>query len=236
MKDRLKWMCVGFGFTFGLQVIVSLIFTGVAYGAAASEAGLGQGTVSLLVFGATLGAFLVGGFVTGWRSEEMRIADAVLVAIATLLLSVLIFSLLPENNKGRFVTGIWLSEINEAGRMQLAFTGRSLLFILLAILSSGIGGYAGWRIGVPQEGVFDRIALLIGLLGAVVGPFVLLALGGRDPNNPGQPDLPWYFLVIVLLVVLGIVGIGFFMFTRGYRDAEDISINPDQQREDSPQN
>jgi hypothetical protein len=67
-------------------------------------------------------------------------------------------------------------------------------------------------------------------VGAIVGPFVLLAIGGRDPNNPNETNLPWYFLVIVLVVVLAIVGAGFLMFTRESRDAEEISISPEHQR------
>ena len=224
MKDRIKWMLVGLGFTFGLQVLISLIFTGIAYSAAASETGVPQQTISLLVFGITLGAFLVGGLVIGWMSEELRIGDAVIVALIALVLSALIYMALPEGNKGQFVTGILLGNLTT----NLA---RSLLFTVLALIAASVGAYMGWHVGVPTEGVLDRVALVIGLIGAVVGPFVLLAIGGRDPNRPDQPNLPWYFLAIVLLLLLIIIGVGFVMFTRESHHNEEISISPEQHKE-----
>jgi hypothetical protein len=62
-----------------------------------------------------------------------------------------------------------------------------------------------------------------------VGPFALLALGGRNTGN--QPELPWYFLVIVLVLLLVIVGVGFVMFTRESHYDEEISISPETRRE-----
>lgn len=223
MKDRIKWMLVGLGFTFGLQVLISLIFTGIAYSAAASETGVPQQTISLLIFGVTLGAFLVGGLVIGWMSEELRIGDAVIVALITLALSALIYMALPEGNKGQFVTGILLGNLTTN-------VARTLLFTVLALIAASVGAYMGWHVGVPTEGVLDRVALVIGLVGAVVGPFVLLAIGGRDPNRPDQPNLPWYFLAIVLLLVLVIIGVGFVMFTRESHHNEEISISPEQHK------
>jgi drug/metabolite transporter (DMT)-like permease len=113
----------------------------------------------------------------------------------------------------------------------MEISGQRALFVTMALLAAAAGAYLGWRVKVPHEGILDRVALVIGLLGAIVGPFVLLAIGGRDPNRPDQPNLPWYFLVIVLLLVLVIVGVGFVLFTRESRYDEEISINPDARRE-----
>jgi len=113
---------------------------------------------------------------------------------------------------------------------QITFGGRSLLFASLALIASAIGSYWGWHVKVPQEGVLDRVALLLGLVGAVVGPFVLLAVGGRDSNG-GAGNLPWYFLVVVLVLVLAIVAAGFVMFTRESHYEEEISISPETRRE-----
>ncbi len=220
MKDRIKWMLVGLGFTFGLQVILSLIYTGIAF----TGTNLGEGTISLYVLGITLGTFFVGGFVIGWMSEELRIGDAVIVAVSTLVLSALIYLILPESNKPQFVTGLLLSD--ETGH--LAFAGRSLLLLGLSLIAATVGAYSGWHVKVPQEGMIDRVALVLGLVGAVVGPFVLLAIGGRD--NPDQPNLPWYFLVIVLVLLLVIIGVGFVMFTRESTYDDEISISPDHHR------
>jgi hypothetical protein len=224
MRDRIKWMLVGLGFTFGLQVLISLIFTGIAYSAARSETGLPQQTITLLVFGVTLGAFLVGGLVIGWMSSELRIGDAAIVAVVTLVLSFLIYTALPEGNKGQFFTGALLGNLSSN-------PGESLMFVVLSIVAAAVGAYWGYHIRVPREGVLDRVALLVGLVGAVVGPFLLLAMGGRDATGQTQPNLPWYFLVVVLVLVLAIIGVGFVMFTRGSDHSDEISISPEHHKE-----
>jgi MFS family permease len=222
MKDRIKWILVGVGFTFGLQVIISLIYTGIAFSAARSETGVPQDSISVLVIGIALGAFLIGGFIVGWMSEELRIVEALIVAILTLVLSALIYTVLPEGNKAQFLTGLLVGDMAR-------HAGLSVVFIILALVAAAVGNYMGWHVKVPQEGVIDRVALLIGLIGAVVGPFALLALGGRNTGN--QPELPWYFLVIVLVLLLVIVGVGFVMFTRESHYDEEISISPETRRE-----
>src|ERR1044071_4461436 len=99
MKDRIKWILVGLGFTFGLQVIISLIYTGVAFSTKASSADVVSDTAAAVTYGLTLGAFLVGGFVVGWLSEELRVLDALIVAVAALALSLLVYSALPSSNQ-----------------------------------------------------------------------------------------------------------------------------------------
>lgn len=220
MKDRIKWFLVGLGFTVGLQVIVSLLFTGVAYDAATSSASVAQELVLVVALALLICAFLIGGFVVGLVSEELRLLDSAMVALAGVCVSSLVYFGLPAANKAQFVTGYMLDDL-----------GRAALFVGMAVVAALIGAYWGWHVVAPQEGVLDRVALLIGLIGAVVGPFVLLAVGGSDPNNPGRPNLPWYFVVIVLGVVLAIVGAGFLMFMRGSRHDEEISISPEHHKE-----
>ncbi len=223
MKDRIKWILVGLGVTFGLQVIISLIFTGIAYSNRASAADVVSDTAAAVAFGAALGAFLVGAFVIGWLTEELRVVDALIVAVATLVLTTLVYTALPTGNKGQFVSGYLLSDIR-----------RGVVFAVAALIAGAIGAYWGWHLKVPQEGVVDRIALVAGLVGAVVGPFVLLAIGGRDRNNPNASNLPWYFLVIVLVLVLVIVGVGFVLFTRESHYDDEISISPEHHKEEGP--
>ena len=220
MKNRTKWILVGLGFTFGIEVVVSLIFMAVAYSAASSGTDVLVDPALMIAFGLSLGAFLIGGFVIGWMSEEVRVLDSLLVAAMALLLVSLVYAALPSGNRGQFVSGYFLSGIR-----------RGSVFTVLALIASAIGAYWGWHVKVPQEGVLDRIALLIGLLGAIVGPFVLLAVSGGDPGNPNQTNLPWYFLVIVILVVLAIMGVGFLMFTRESH-TDDISISPEQHKDE----
>ena len=219
MNNRTKWILVGLGFTFGLQVIISLAFTGIAYSAASTSTDVLQDPMLMVAFGFSLGAFLIGGFVIGWMSEEVRVFDSLFVTVATMALISLVYVALPSVNKGQFVSGYFLSEIK-----------RGSVFTSLSLIGAAIGAYWGWHVTVPQEGVLDRVALLIGLLGAIIGPFVLLAISGSDPNNPNETNLPWYFLVIVLVIVLAIIGVGFLMFMREPHN-EDISISPEQHKE-----
>jgi MFS family permease len=231
MKTRIKWMLVGIGFTFGLQVIISLVFTGIALTAARSQTGFPQDTATLAAFGLTLGAFLVGGFVIGWMSAQQRILDAIAAAIITLVLNTLVYAVLPMNNKAYFVAGAWLSD--RTG--QITFSGGGVLFLVLTLAAAAVGAYWGWHTVVPTEGTLDRIALLLGLIGAVIGPFVILATGGRDPSDPTRPGLPTHFLAIAFLLLVVIIGIGFLLFTReAEREShyeEEISISPERRRQ-----
>jgi hypothetical protein len=220
MKDRIKWMLAGLGFTFGLQVIISLMFTGVAYRAARSGTSLGQDLALVVAFSLVVGAFLIGGFVIGWMNEAVRLVDSALVALAAISLSYLVYRTLEQGRPAQFVTGYLLSDL-----------GRALLFISLALVAALVGAYWGWHVKVPQEGLIDRVALLVGLVGVVVGPFVLLAVSGGDPTNPSQPNLPWYFLAVVLSLVLVIVGVGFVMFTRESKYEDEISISPEHHKQ-----
>jgi MFS family permease len=223
MKDRLKWMLVGLGVAFGLQVLVSLIFTGIAYSAKSSDTGVPEGAILILLFGLTVGAFLIGGLVVGWMNDEPRFWDAVFVATATLALNVLVLVVLPNVNKAQFMAGNLLVGVP---------IGRAFLFAVLALVATVVGAYIGGYFNVPSSATGDRIALVVGLV-AVVGPFLLLTVGGRDPSRPDEPNLPWYFLAIVLVIVLAIIGVGFYMFTRDSHEADDISISPEHHREES---
>jgi MFS family permease len=214
MRDRIKWTLIGLGFTFGLQVIISLLFSLIA-----SSTARNQVDVQLMIaYGLSLGAFMIGGFVIGWMSEELRVLDALLVTVIALLLVSLVYAALPNANRGQFVSGYFLSALQ-----------RGLIFTLLSLAVAAAGAYWGFHVKAPQERAIDRIALLVGLLGAVIGPFVLLAIGGTDPANPDQASLPWYVLVIVILIVLVVIGVGFLMFTRESHP-EETSINPDQHK------
>jgi|GEM_PF-2590686 len=69
-----------------------------------------------------------------------------------------------------------------------------------------------------------RAASLIMLIGVVVAPLVVFAIGGRNANIPEQPALAWSFLAIALLLIVAVGG-GFLMFRREPA-AKDLSISP----------
>jgi hypothetical protein len=71
---------------------------------------------------------------------------------------------------------------------------------------------------------FPSSKFLIMFIGVVVGPLVLLAIGGRDSNTLGQLGLAWSFLLIALLVLISMSS-GFWMFRHESHAAKDISIS-----------
>ena len=73
-----------------------------------------------------------------------------------------------------------------------------------------------------SSGGFSRPSPLLWFVAAaLVAPFGLLTLGGRQSNN-----LPWYFWSSVLALLLLVIIVGFLRFTRTSHEAADISINP----------
>jgi hypothetical protein len=70
---------------------------------------------------------------------------------------------------------------------------------------------------------FHSSKFFIMLIGVVVGPLVLIVIGGRSLNTLGEPGLVWSSVAITLLLLISIV-IGIRMFFR--RVANDLSISP----------
>jgi hypothetical protein len=63
---------------------------------------------------------------------------------------------------------------------------------------------------------FPSLNFLVMFIGVVVGPLVLLAVGGRDLNTLWETGLAWSFLAIALLLLISL-GAGFLMFSRKAR-------------------
>jgi hypothetical protein len=63
---------------------------------------------------------------------------------------------------------------------------------------------------------FPSLKFLIMFIGTVIGPLVLLVVGGRDPKTLSETGLAWSFMAIALLLHTGL-GAGFLMFSRGSR-------------------
>jgi hypothetical protein len=66
------------------------------------------------------------------------------------------------------------------------------------------------------------LKFLIMFIGAVVGPLVLLVIGGRDLGTLSEIGIVWSFLAIALLLLISL-GAGFLMFRR---EARVPSISP----------
>jgi drug/metabolite transporter (DMT)-like permease len=64
-----------------------------------------------------------------------------------------------------------------------------------------------------------RTAAIIGIIIAIGGPVAMIAFGGSEASN-----LPWYVWAIVSLVLLLVIGLGYYLFTLNH-DSKDISIS-----------
>ena len=64
-----------------------------------------------------------------------------------------------------------------------------------------------------------RTAAVMGIIAAIGGPIAIIAFGGSVASN-----LPWYIWAIVSLVLLLVIGLGYYLFTLNH-DSKDISIN-----------
>jgi hypothetical protein len=69
---------------------------------------------------------------------------------------------------------------------------------------------------------FSSLKFIIMFIGAVVGPLVLLVVGGRDSGTLSEIGLAWSFLVIAVLLLISL-GAGFSMFRL---EARVPSISP----------
>jgi len=78
------------------------------------------------------------------------------------------------------------------------------------------------KVKAASAGALERPASLFKFVAAaLVGPFILLTIGGSQSSN-----LPWYFGATMLLMLLAVICVGFLRFAR--ESHEDISISPDR--------
>jgi len=65
-----------------------------------------------------------------------------------------------------------------------------------------------------------RTAAIIGIIAAIALPIAMVAFGGGEASK-----VPWFIWAIVSLVLLLVIGTGYYLFTRTH-DGKDISIRP----------
>ncbi len=76
-----------------------------------------------------------------------------------------------------------------------------------------------------SAGPFPRSKFLMMFIGVVVGPLVLLAIVGRNPDTPGLHGMPWDFIAITSMM-LAVTVIGFVMFRHDAQAGKVLSISP----------
>lgn len=213
MKERVKWIAIGFGFMVGIQVLASLLFIGLAQMLKANPNLYLEPYWVSVIFGLTLGAFFFGGFVIGRVEEAPRITDAVIAAIATLALSVIVFLALPESSRDQFTGSKWLADA--AGNTPSPWVGA--LLIAPALIASGLGAYLGYVMTTPVESAVERFVAMSGLACAIGGPIIALVISGFI--------LPWYAVIVGLALMLSGFVVSYRLIKRAAHETEDVSIS-----------
>jgi hypothetical protein len=216
MKERVKWIAIGFGFMVGIQILASLLLIGLAQMLKTSPNLVLEPYWIFVILGLTLGAFFLGGFVIGRVEEAPRITDAVIAAIVTLALSVIVFLALPESSRDQFTGSKWLADA--AGNASSQWVGA--LLIAPALIASALGAYLGYSMTTPVENAVERFVATLGLAGAIGGPVIALIISGFI--------LPWYAVIVGLVIILSGFVISYWLFKRAAREAEDVSISPER--------
>ncbi|HEX4945215.1 MAG TPA: hypothetical protein VFZ34_00955 [Blastocatellia bacterium] len=215
MKERMKWIIIGFGFMVGIQVLTSLLFSLLLQISQQSPGTVESDQWVLVLFGLTLAAFLIGGLVIGRFEEQPRIYDAIWAAILMLMCSNVMFYVLPEGTRQQFIGSKWLLDANG----QLAPLWLSVVQMLPAIGAAAVGAKLGYHMTIPVTEEWERFVGMLGLMGALGGVAVAFVLGSMV--------IPWYLVVVILALVVVGSRLIYNSFKRSLHEIEDITILPD---------
>jgi cbb3-type cytochrome oxidase subunit 3 len=219
MKERMKWIVIGFGFMVGIQVLTSLMFSLLLQITNQRPGTVESDQWVLVIFGLTLGAFLIGGLVIGRVAEQSRIYDALWAAILTLIFSNVMFYVLPEGTRHQFTGSKWLLAANG----QLAPLWLSVLQMLPALGAAGLGALLGAHMTTPVEAAWERFIGMLGLVGAIASVTVVFVIGSIV--------IPWYWLALLLVLFIGGCAYTYREFKRGAHEIDEVSILPEHRHE-----
>lgn len=219
MKQRMKWIIIGFGFMVGIQVLTSLLFSLLQQISNQSPGRVESDQWALVLFGMTLGAFLIGGLVMGRFEDTPRIYDALWAAVLTLMFSNVMFYVLPEGTRQQFIGSKWLLDVNG----QMAPLWLSVLQMLPALGAAALGAAVGYHMTTPVTPAWERFVGMLGLVGAVASVVIAFAIGSIV--------IPWYLLIVLLAAVIAGFIYAYNNFKRSTHELEDVAILPEHRHE-----
>lgn len=216
MNGSLKNIATGTSIVFGLQILLGILIKIYAAQIAQSDteplvAGYGFGNPLFIAI--SLGIFFVGGLTVGFMEDRVILKEPITVALLAMgLLSIAVIFGMAET--------VFLVSFARSGAW-----GSFLTTVAGGIISTVAGALIGERMRTPPEDdALARGALTIGLGLVVVGPFMLLTRYG----------MPWIVVLIVVLILLSLLGLAYYLFTKGSPledEINDISISPDRRRQ-----
>ncbi len=208
MKDRIKWMCVGVGVMYGMQLLILLIVHNlIPYSAPPGFSNL-LGTVAY-----TLVAFMAGGFVIGLMAERVEIVEPIIATAVTL--SVDLLTTLTAGLSGMFLFSFAVGQ----GDYGTAFTIGGV-----ATVAALAGALAGERLAVPVESWIDQALVISGLAGLVIGPYLVIS---------SVMTIPREVSVGLVILLLGGIWLVSHHFRRQDREEQEMSIRPEASRKSS---
>lgn len=216
MKGNVKAILTGTGVIFGLQLILAILIKVYAESVAqAKTEPLTAGEhFNMLFMGVSLGTFFIGGLIVGFMEERLALGAPVIAAALAMALASLVSYVfnLPDN--------IFLVAYAQEGAW-----GSFVMTVAIGLVATVAGGLIGERIRTPAaDDPIARSVVVIALALVLTAPFYFLIPYG----------LPWYIAVIATLVILVLVGVGYYLFTQGptfEQSIEEISISPERHRE-----
>ena len=206
MKERLKWLCVGVGVMFGMQLIILLIVHNLI--PVAAPPGFSS-LLATIVY--TLVAFMAGGFVIGLMAERIEIVEPVAATVVTLAIDVL--TTLAGGLSGMFLFSLAFRQ-GDYG-VALAIGG-------VAIVAALAGALAGERLEAPVESWINQVLMLVGLAGLVLGPYIVISAAMNIPRS---------VTVAFGVLLFGGIWLVSHHFHKQDEEEEAMSIRPETIRE-----
>ena len=167
MKERLKWLCVGVGVMFGMQLLILLIVHNLI--PVSAPPGFSN-LLATIVY--TLVAFLAGGFVIGLMAERIEIVEPVAATVVTLAIDLL--TTLAGGLSGMFLFSLAFRQ-GDYG-VALAIGG-------VAVVAALAGALAGERLEAPVESWINQALMIVGLAGLVMGPYIVISAAMNIPRS-----------------------------------------------------
>lgn len=216
MKINIRPILVGTAVIFGLQLVLAILIRVYAASVAQGQADLltAGASFNMLFLGVSLGTFFVGGLFLGFLEERLALGEPVLAAVVAMALSAGVSTGfgLPDNT--------FLLAYAQKGAW-----GSFFMTVAIGVLATLGGTLIGERIKIPSaEDALARSVVVIALALVLAGPFYFLIPYG----------LPWYIAIIATLVIMVLVGVGYYRFVQGATfetSIEEISISPERHRE-----
>jgi hypothetical protein len=153
----------------------------------------------------TLVAFMAGGFVIGLMSERVAIVEPAIATVVTLAIDAITAT-------AGGLSGMFLF----SAAVEQGSYGTALTLAAVGFVAAMAGSLTGERMAIPSESWVDQTLVILGMLGLVAGPFLLLGTFLPRPVSIGMG--------VLLLCAIWLIS---HHFHQQDREEEELSILPE---------